>query len=545
MSRRSAARAGLILLSAWLAAGADRVPESAQAPEPQDDRPIDARLYAQGVEAVRAGRRDEGIRALRRVFGDFPDSPFAPQAMYRVAEILYPVTAWEQIGSASPSVIKEADALLTDLARKYRAAREAPRALVKQGYLDLEPANPGADLDQACGHFATAAQVYPESDAADDAYFGLGMCESLRARHARAADVFSRLLDEQPTSPLAPQALYRLGVALSHLDDAPEAALALQQVRNRYPDSPLAARALERITLIHRLRLLPRFAPAAPQAVASAPPRGPATSGPNPYRFDDGYGSEGVARAGSDGGPRGATDIAIDPQGLAVIASPKSQGVFRLDAKGRVRERIAHPEPEFVAAPDGLAVYISGREQIAVNARHWAGPDLKDAEGKTLSDFGPIAVDSAGRVYLLDRRANAISIFDRNRRLAGTIRPAGKDGRFIDIAMGEDDAVYVLDGRARMVTELHEAKVTSTISLSALGIQEASALAVDSLGDLFILDERADAVVVADPAGKLISTLRISREVRSRLGDPAAVAVDALGRLYLAGRKTGQVVRYQ
>jgi TolA-binding protein len=545
LSGRTAPRAGLILLSAWLAAGAEQVPVGAQTPEPKEERPIDARLYAQGLEAVRAGRRDEGIRALRSVFGDFPDSPYAPQAMFRVADLLYPVSAWEQIGSAAPSAIKEADGLLTALARKYRAAREAPRALVKQGYLGLEPANPEADPDQACGHFATAAQVYPESDAADDAYFGLGMCESLRAHHARAADVFGRLLDEHPTSPLAPQALYRLGVALSHLDDAPEAMLALQELRNRYPESRLAARALERITLIHRLRLLPQLAPAVPQAVASASTRGPASPDQAPYRLDEGYGPETVARAGQDSGLRGASDLAVDPQGLAVVASPRSQGVFRLDAKGRVRERIVHPEPEFVAAPDGLAVYISGRGQIAVNTRHWGGPELKDAQGRTPSDFGPIAVDSAGRIYLLDRRANAVSVFDRDRRLTATVRPAGKEGRFVDIAMGEDGGVFVLDGRARMVTELHEGKATSTISLSPLDLQEASALAVDSLGDLFILDGRANAIIVTGPAGKVISILRISREVRARLGEPAAVAVDTLGRIYLAGRKTGQVVRYR
>jgi len=91
------------------------------------------------------------------------------------------VSSWDQVGSASPQAIKEATDLLLALSQKYRSSREAPRALVKLGYLFLEPANPKADLDEACGRFATAAQVYPDSDAADDAYFGSGMCETLRA----------------------------------------------------------------------------------------------------------------------------------------------------------------------------------------------------------------------------------------------------------------------------------------------------------------------------------------------------------------------------
>ena len=140
---------------------------------------------------------------------------------------------WHRHRPAAPAVIKEAGDLLTTLAQKYRSSREAPRALVKLGYLALEPANPKAELDEACARFATAAQVYPDSDAADDAYFGSGICESLRARPARAADNFGRLLDEQPGSPLAAEALFRFGAALSHLDDPAEAMLALQEVRSR------------------------------------------------------------------------------------------------------------------------------------------------------------------------------------------------------------------------------------------------------------------------------------------------------------------------
>src|SRR5439155_1299249 len=162
------------------------------------------------------------------VFEDFPDSPYAPPAILKVAEMIYPVAAWDQIGSASPDAIKQAGELLAALAQKYRSSHEAPRALVKLGYLAIEPANPKADLDEA------------------------------------------------------------------------------------YGGSP------------------------------------------------GGKGSDGLTI-------RGASDIAIDAQGLAVVSSPKSPGVFRLDPKGRIQERIAHPGPEFVAPGDGLAVYISGRDQVAVN----------------------------------------------------------------------------------------------------------------------------------------------------------------------------------
>jgi TolA-binding protein len=544
--------AALTVAATWSAAprsAAAPPPATAREPAPVDDRPLDARMYAQGIEAARQGRRDEAYKTLRRVFQDFPDSPHAPPAILKVADLLYPVNALDQIGNAAPPAIKEATELLTLLSQKYRSTREAPRALVRLGYLALEPANAKVDLDAACGRFATAAQVYPDSDAADDAYFGSGVCESLRARDARAADVFGRLLDESPGSPLAAEALYRMGLALSHLEDPPEAMLALQQVRTRFPESPWAARALNRITLIHRLRLQPLLLAA--RAAGGAKPG----QGEVAYQVDAAYGvaqagrgREALAAAGGAAAPssfNGASDLAIDPQGLALVASPKSPGVFRLDARGRVQERIPHPGPEFVAAGEGLAVFISGRDQIALNTRNWSGVDLKSWDGRPPRSFGPVALDSLGRVHLIDSRDNVLLIYDPSRRHVGTVRPGGKDGRFLDVAAGEDGGVYLLEGKSNAVIELHQGKEVRRVSLVPLGVGEPVALAADGLGDLYVLDGKTGWIYVADPSGVRLSVIRPPKEVLSRLGEATAVAVDPVGRVYLGGRKGGQVVRFQ
>jgi len=101
---------------------------------------------------LRAGDRASGrgsvtreSASFRKLSQDFPDSPFAPQALLKTAELIYPVGTWDQIGSASPAAIKEASDLLTALSQKYRSSREAPRALVKLGFLALEPAKRRVD----------------------------------------------------------------------------------------------------------------------------------------------------------------------------------------------------------------------------------------------------------------------------------------------------------------------------------------------------------------------------------------------------------------
>lgn len=518
---------------------------TASAPAPasgDDDRPLDVRTYAQAVDALHAGRRDEAARLLRRVFTDFPDSQQAPPALLKVAQLIYPASSWSQIGSATPQAVQQAGELLTRLSQKYRSSREAPRALLLLGYLGLEPANPKNDLDEACARFATTIQIYPDSEAADDAFFASGMCDAQLARPARAADDFGRLLEEHPDSPLAPEALYRYGVALSLLDDPGEAMLALQEVRNRYPDSPFAPRAFERTTLLHRMRLMPQSAVRASGSAATA--AWGAVDWSLLFRPDADYGST-LGGAGQ-GAIKGVSDISIDAQGLAVVASPRTPAVFRLDARGRVQEQISHPGPDHVAAAEGLAVFITGREQIAVNARNWSGTDLKGAGGRPPSDYGPIAVDTNGRVYLLDRHENAVLIYDRSRRLTGAVRPtAGKDGRFVDIAAGNEGGIFVLDARAKSVLELHQGRETRRIDLTSAPAQDPIALSVDALGDLYVLDGTTGTVFVTDAGGRPITVVKPPKEMMQRLGEPAAVAVDALGRIYLGGRKSGVVTRLQ
>ena len=543
--------------------------------EPEPEKvPLDARLFAQATAAANAGRRDEAAKIFRRIHTEFPDSPMAPPALLKSAEMLYPVAAWSQIGAGSGPAMQQAADLFGRLAQKYRASNEAAQALVRLGYLALEPSRPKLEVDEACTRFATAAQMYPDGEAADDAGFGSGMCELLRGRPARAAEAFGALLTMHPDSPLAEEALFRYGVALSRLDNAPEAMLALQRLRTRSPNSTFAPAALDRITLLHRLRLLPALAPAAAGAAAGAaggkeagretaakagaskgaapaatpaPGAGataPRIDGASLYTIDPDYGTA-LAAADTPAKIRGISDLSIDPQGLLLAASPRTPAVFRLDARGRIQEQIAHPGPDHVAAAEGLAVYITGRDQIAVNARNWSGPSLPGADGHPVSDFGPIALDALGRLHMLDRRENAVLIYDRSRRLVSAVRPATKEGRFIDLASSDEGTVVALDGRARAAILLSQGREIGRVDLAAAGLAEPEALAVDGLGNLYVLDTKGGMVALIDPKGAPIATIRLQREVAVRVGEVAAVAVDAQGRIYLGGRKSGLVVRLQ
>ncbi len=97
---------------------------------------------------------------------------------------------------STTAAIESAGKILKLVAKKYGASLEASAALVRLGYLWMEPGNPKADLDRACARFAEAVRLYPDSRSADNAYFASGVCEMLRNRPAHASALFGQLLNE-------------------------------------------------------------------------------------------------------------------------------------------------------------------------------------------------------------------------------------------------------------------------------------------------------------------------------------------------------------
>jgi sugar lactone lactonase YvrE len=149
-------------------------------------------------------------------------------------------------------------------------------------------------------------------------------------------------------------------------------------------------------------------------------------------------------------------------------------------------------------------------------------------------------------VHLIDRHENAVLVFDRARRLVAAVRPPpGREGRFVDVATGAEGAIFALDARARAVVVISQARETRRIDLSGLGVADPSSLAVDALGDLFVLDGGTGWIFVGDPDGRRVTVVRPPSSVGDRLGEISSLAIDPQGRLYLAGRKTGVVVRLQ
>jgi tetratricopeptide (TPR) repeat protein len=180
---------------------------------------------------------DSAMREYLDVFEFFPQTEYAPQAMYSLAYIL---------GDA-PATLAMRDSILQVLAGNYGMTPQgqgARRRLRRADTLSLTPTLPDL-LRQAEKNLLE--QKDPQ----------------------RAVRLYQEFLERQPDSKYAPQSLYAMGWIYEHeLSDNKQALAAYKKLIETYPDSPMARRVRPKVTAVEQ--------PAKP----NPPP--PATASPLP-----------------------------------------------------------------------------------------------------------------------------------------------------------------------------------------------------------------------------------------------------------------------
>lgn len=154
-------------------------------------------------------------------------------------------------------------------------------------------------------------------------------------------------------------------------------------------------------------------------------------------------------------------------------------------------------------------------------------------------------MDRDGRIYVGDAKAGEVLLFGRGLDFRTSVyRTAG--GKLGSIRIGLDNQIYVLDTRDKSVTVLQEGKTMNRIRVgdAPASLSEPADLAVDELGDLYVADPGTGRVMVLDPAGKkILSTLGPDR--KGGITTPERIGVDRQGRIYIYDRKADAILRYQ
>jgi len=166
-------------------------------------------------------RPDSAMREYLDVFEFFPQTEYAPQAMYSLAYIL---------GDA-PATLVMRDSILQVLAGKYGNTQQGLGAKRRLGRSDT----------------VALAQGLPEL---------LRQAEEnlLKEKNPkRAVQLYEEFLQRQPDSKYAAQSLYALGWIYEHeLADNKQALAAYKKLLEAYPESPMARRVRPKVTAVEQ-----------------------------------------------------------------------------------------------------------------------------------------------------------------------------------------------------------------------------------------------------------------------------------------------------
>jgi DNA-binding beta-propeller fold protein YncE len=214
-----------------------------------------------------------------------------------------------------------------------------------------------------------------------------------------------------------------------------------------------------------------------------------------------------------------------------------------------------------VEKPLGVAVSLDGSRLYATQSGTTAAAFVLDRDGRKIGELKPppgkpgtyhvpvyLAVDpTSGDVYVGDRAAGAVYIYDSAGTYRSTFTPKGKVGKFspLGLAVDKDGTLYVADvadvapSGHRILVFSKDGTLVKTLGKGKLNYP--NAIVPGAQGEIYVADSNNGRVIVFERSGTL--TTLLARGIGDGdLGLPRGMAVDDKGRLFVVDT-TDQMVR--
>ncbi len=494
--------AGALAAACWLTAPV-AVPAAPQAEEAIE------RLRFEASELEKAGDLAGALQKYELLSEQFPEAPAAADALLKL------VAGKRELGDDAA-----AEEAAETLIRNHPRAPQAAGAYALLGQLQADRAGDLADLDAARVTLDNALILFPRAAypvqpwRAEAAVRGARVA-LLEGRDAEAAQALADVIDLEPRSAWTAAARLELAGLLLDQGDWSLAGDLLQEVVDAVSEDDdaraLAALARSRLGLVHRLGLRPAGGEPRWQGgrVVSAAPERPAA-------------------------------VAARDNGQVAVTGAKGSTVV-LDEDGQVVARYSHEDAgrnswlgeQLAVVTDESAATFPERRSL----RFASPPSEKKPTIRPL-----VAVEAArfGHWLVLAAKPPRVLLYEPERRLHETL-VEGKGREPVDIACDRRGRLLVLDGRARSVTRFATGEDRGE-RLVAGDWDRAEALAVDAVGNIYVLDRGRRTIEVFDRVGKRLEGLGPSLPGGFELERPSDLTVDPAGRIWIADPRLGLVV---
>ncbi|MDP2876121.1 MAG: tetratricopeptide repeat protein [Holophaga sp.] len=203
------------------------------------------RLFRSGERAYATKAYAEALETWGQLLQQAPKSPFAAQALLRMAR--HQLDQEQKASAALP--------ILERIKTEHMKTPWAADAMLLRGQILASQARKPQDLREAIGEFNRVVDLFPDHPALQTARYHLGLSAKLQGQWVRALQHFTDALRLDPTSATAPKAQFQTAEMLDLMGDLPGCLRILQNLRNQFPKSPEAQEATWRIAQRVKFRL--------------------------------------------------------------------------------------------------------------------------------------------------------------------------------------------------------------------------------------------------------------------------------------------------
>lgn len=254
------------------------------------------------------------------------------------------------------------------------------------------------------------------------------------------------------------------------------------------------------------------------------------------------------------GGMRRPEGVAFDGKSLLAVADTGNGRILKFTIAGeqaapagevRLKE-VPYPTRVGIGPQGDLFVLDGksrriGRISPSGEFKGYVRPAGDGPEGATMA--WSLAIDGEGRLHVLDVLKARVLVLDAAGRTERTIGfPAGK-GFLSDVAVDGHGTVYAVDSVGRRVVAARKsdpALVPLTARLQADAAFPA-AIAVDALGRIYLADQNGDAILILGPDGSVRGRHGGTGWKEGLLRYPSGLCAGPAGTIFVADRENGRV----
>lgn len=240
---------------------------------------------------------------------------------------------------------------------------------------------------------------------------------------------------------------------------------------------------------------------------------------------------------------RDVVAMAIAPKGDIAVLAGNAFAVHA--AQGGVIDSFTVNQPRGLTLDaEGRALVITERGLMRARAQLVTLRAGDAATGRPLEELAAVGVLSNGDIIAADRRTRAIHRFDADGQPRGAFAALNASRLAVnerdDIAAIERDgkSIVLLDAAGTIVRRIPPRGEGYTLG-------EPADVAIDAIGHIYVLDRDQASVFVFTKDGRVLATLRSPEAGEAAFRQPSAIALDPAGRLYIHDERQRTVVIYQ